>query len=76
MTSPTGPGDENFVAASSQLNDGLKSCRAVVSNYRSLLAGESAGEAEPVDLETADGDPEPADYGKVVDALGLEPRTR
>ena len=76
VTSPTGPGDEHFVAASSQLNDGLKSCRAVVSNYRSLLAGESAGEAEPVGRETANADEEPADQGKVVDALGLEPRTR
>ena len=58
VTSPTGTGDENFVAASSQLNDGLKSCRAVVSNYRSLLAGESVGEPDPVGPETADADEE------------------
>ena len=56
MTSLTGPGEENFVAASSQLNDGLKSCRAVVSNYRSLLAGESAGEPYQAGFtETGDG---------------------
>jgi hypothetical protein len=34
--------DENFDAANARLNDGLKSCRAVLSNYRALLAdGES-----------------------------------
>jgi hypothetical protein len=57
VTSLTGPGEKNFVAASSQLNDGLKSCRAVVSNYRSLLVGETAGEPDQAAfIETGDGD--------------------
>ena len=43
MSSPTDPGEEPFDAASSQLNEGLRSCRSVLSNYRSLIAGE--GEA-------------------------------
>jgi hypothetical protein len=33
-------GEERFDAASSRLNDGLRSCRAVLSNYRALLAGD------------------------------------
>ena len=40
MTSPLEPGDENFETASSQLDAGLRTCRTVLSNYRSLLAGE------------------------------------
>jgi hypothetical protein len=55
VTSPTRPGDENFVTASSQLNDGLKSCRAVLSNYRSWLAGDGAGEGSQAGFnETGD----------------------
>jgi len=38
------PGDENFDAANARLSDGLKSCRAVLSNYRALLAGDGEGE--------------------------------
>jgi hypothetical protein len=34
------PGDENFDATNARLTDGLKSCRAVLSNYRTLLAGD------------------------------------
>ena len=41
VTSPTHHDDTNFDAASSQLNDGLRSCRSVVSNYRALLAGDA-----------------------------------
>jgi hypothetical protein len=41
VASPIDPVDEDFNAASSRLNDGLRSCRAVLSNYRSLLAGDA-----------------------------------
>lgn len=41
MTSPLEPGDENFETASSQLDAGLRTCRTVLSNYRSLLAGDT-----------------------------------
>ena len=57
VISQSGPGDDNFVATSSQLNDGLKTCRAVLSNYRSLLADETGGDADQAGFnETSDGD--------------------
>ncbi len=40
MSVPPDPTNDNFDDASSQLTDGLKSCRAVVSNYRALLAND------------------------------------
>lgn len=46
MTNPIDPTEDNFDEANAQLNDGLKSCRAVVSNYRALLAGDADGEPE------------------------------
>lgn len=41
MPSPLDPNDSNFDEANSRLNDGLRSCRSVVSNYRALLAGDA-----------------------------------
>ena len=41
MPTPIDPQDSNFDQANSQLSDGLRSCRSVVSNYRALLAGDS-----------------------------------
>jgi hypothetical protein len=35
------PGDDRPDTASSRLNAGLRSCRAVLSNYRALLAEDS-----------------------------------
>jgi len=32
--------ENDFERESSRLNDGLKSCRAVVDNYRAMIAGE------------------------------------
>jgi len=52
----TNPNDQNFEDASSQLNEGLRSCRAVISGYRALLSGEDGGEVThgPVnDIEAA-----------------------
>ena len=40
MPSLNDPNEMDFEAASSRLKDGLKSCQAVVSNYRSLFARE------------------------------------
>jgi hypothetical protein len=34
------PSNESFDATHARLNDGLKCCRAVLSNYRTLLAGD------------------------------------
>ena len=51
-----GPRDESLDATHARLNDGLKSCRAVLSNYRTLLAGDGedeqghAGFAQTVEL--------------------------
>ena len=36
------PQDADFEQASSQLNQGLKTCRAVVDSYRAILTGELA----------------------------------
>ena len=47
MPSPTDPEDENSEEARSRLSEGLRNCRAVLSGYRALLAGEgteAAGE--------------------------------
>ena len=41
VPTPIDPQDSNFDQANSQLSDGLRSCRSVVSNYRALLAGDS-----------------------------------
>ena len=41
---PANADDQHFEDASSQLNDGLKSCRAVISGYRTLLSGQDGGQ--------------------------------
>jgi len=46
VNTPADSNDQNFEDASSQLNEGLRSCRAVISGYRTLLSGEDGGEAE------------------------------
>ena len=61
MTSPLEPGDENFEAAASQLNAGLRTCRSVLSNYRSLLAGEREGHAQSDFTESGEFDEGPLD---------------
>ena len=62
MTSPLDPGDENFEAASSQLDAGLRTCRTVLSNYRSLLAGEAGDDGVQAGFtETGERDEEPLD---------------
>jgi hypothetical protein len=45
--------DQTFQDASSQLNEGLRSCRAVVSGYRTLLSGEGGEEPEQVAFNDA-----------------------
>lgn len=40
MPSGTDPREPDFEQANNQLNEGLKSCRAVVNNYRAMLAGD------------------------------------
>jgi hypothetical protein len=37
------PREPDFEQANSQLNEGLESCRAVVKNYRAMLAGDQGG---------------------------------
>ncbi len=37
MSNPGAPSDSDFKQASLKLNEGLKTCRAVVSGYRALL---------------------------------------
>jgi hypothetical protein len=45
VKSPVDPGDDRFDETTSQLDAGLRTCRTVVSNYRSLLVGDG-GELE------------------------------
>jgi hypothetical protein len=47
LPSPTDPSDEDFDHASDRLDEGLKSCRAVVSGYRLLLVGDGRDEGSP-----------------------------
>jgi hypothetical protein len=52
---PSDPGDEKFEVASSRLHDGLRSCRAVVSNYRALLVADGEEDGGQVGVaETSD----------------------
>ena len=53
MTSPLEPGDESFATASSQLDAGLRTCRTVLSNYRSLIAGDGEPDSEQVGFTEA-----------------------
>lgn len=46
MTIVDGSDDEPVEEAHSRLAEGLKSCRAVVNNYRSLLTSDLDGEAQ------------------------------
>jgi hypothetical protein len=71
----TDPDNANPEDASSRLDEGLRSCRTVVSNYRALLADGESEQAGSTDAEAGvDALPhlKPED---VVDALGLEPRS-
>jgi hypothetical protein len=68
----TDPDDANPEGVSSRLDEGLRSCRAVVSNYRALLADGEGGQAGSTAADALSRlQPE-----EMVDALGLEPRTR
>jgi hypothetical protein len=49
------PDDPEFEKASSTLNEGLKSCRAVVRNYRALFSEESSAPAEQPECDQAEG---------------------
>ena len=47
MPSGNDPREPDFEQANSQLNEGLKSCRAVVNNYRAMLIGDQGGADGP-----------------------------
>ena len=53
MPSGNDPREPDFEQANSQLNEGLKSCRAVVNNYRAMLAGDHGG-ADDVPSDESD----------------------
>ena len=42
VTSGETPPDSDIEQASARLNEGLKSCRTVIDNYRAMLSGEPA----------------------------------
>jgi len=47
------PVESEFEEQASKLNQGLKSCRAVVSSYRTLLSSDPSGDA-PLETERRD----------------------
>jgi hypothetical protein len=53
------PREADVEQANNELNEGLKSCRAVVDNYRAMLSGEGS-DAPPADeAESGGGEPSP-----------------
>lgn len=46
--------EPEFEAVNSQLNEGLKTCRSVVSNYKALLSSEQ-GATEPAENAAEEG---------------------
>jgi hypothetical protein len=51
------PDEANVSQVSSQLQDGIQSCRSVIANYRDLLSGheESSNDNEPDEGESLSG---------------------
>ena len=65
MSDADEPRDADFEQASSQLNHGLKSCRAVVENYRAILTGEQAANDDNRDEDYSP-------YGSIAGNAGNE----
>lgn len=63
MADSNEPRDADFEQASSQLNQGLRTCRAVVENYRAILTGEQAANDD-------DRDDEYSRYGSIPEGGG------
>jgi hypothetical protein len=71
MPDGEGPNETEFEQASSQLNQGLKSCRSVLDNYRAILADDHADNDNKGSLEgdassdaPTSGDPPQDDTGQ------------
>jgi hypothetical protein len=57
MSNEQRPSDAELDELSAKLNDGLKTCRSMVENYRAMLVGEqsaSANDPEESDAESDD----------------------
>lgn len=65
MADSNEPRDADFEQASSQLNQGLRTCRAVVENYRAILTGEQPANDD-------DRDDEYSRYGSLAGGAGNE----
>ena len=76
MPPHTDPGNANPEDVSSRLDEGLRTCRTVVSNYRALLAEGEGEQAGSTDAEAGVDALSHSRPEEMVDALGLEPRTR
>jgi hypothetical protein len=55
VPSATDPHESNYEDASSRLDEGLRSCRTVVSSYRLLLAGDPSNESRQFGFSEGDG---------------------
>lgn len=67
MTSSTDPREEDFQAASSQLSAGLRTCRSVVSNYRSLIVGDGDSDPSGGDFAASGESPDVPDPSGLMD---------
>lgn len=67
MTSSTDPREEDFEAASSQLSAGLRTCRTVLSNYRSLLVSDGDSDAGGGDFAASGESPDVPDPSRLMD---------
>ena len=54
MPNGDAPREAEFDEASAQLNDGLRTCRAVINDYRAMLTGERGAERQLFDGSTRD----------------------
>lgn len=56
MPEPVDPLEPKFEEASAQLDEGLKSCRTVVRNYRAMLGAQpEADDSVPPETQTVSG---------------------
>jgi hypothetical protein len=73
MTNGDDPDDTEFEQASSQLDQGLKSCRSVLNNYRAILSDDHAENDNNGSLKTdIGGDASPSGVSP-EDQTGFEP---
>ena len=72
MSNGENPDDTEFEQASSRLDQGLKSCRSVLKNYRAMLADNHAENDNNGSLESDIGSDAPTSGGSPEDETGQD----